>query len=269
MAVIGATNNYKWKGTSYNTYQISSPWVNHLSGNELVDWTDIDAAEQLFAELLDPNTGEPVLVRGTTILVTPAYRHAAHRIVNATQLTFSPDGTPTATLSSNPVGDFRVFDSRLAYRRIMAMGVAGMGKLVRIVPHSIVVGFTIGIAVTIALSQIGEAAHQECRMRFLRRPEVGVDAKVQPKRSAFEPHAATRGQVGGLGLLDQHVHRLGRRRHEKEHADRDLNPPRRPDHRVTFQPPSSRGTVAHAGVPSRPVPLIRASRRDFGERATS
>ena len=26
--VIGVTNNYNWKGTTYNTYQTSSPWVN-------------------------------------------------------------------------------------------------------------------------------------------------------------------------------------------------------------------------------------------------
>jgi MFS superfamily sulfate permease-like transporter len=39
---------------------------------------------------------------------------------------------------------------------LMAMGLTGLGKLANFVPHSIVVGFTIGIAVTIALSQIGE-----------------------------------------------------------------------------------------------------------------
>ena len=122
--VIGATNNYKWKGASYNTYQISGPWVNYISSNELVDWSNVDAAEQLFADILDPNTGEPVLVRGTTLLVMPAYRHAAHRIINATQLSFSPDGSPTATFSANPLGNFRAHDSRLAYRRIVAMGVA-------------------------------------------------------------------------------------------------------------------------------------------------
>ena len=80
--VIGATNNYKWKGTTYNTYQTSTPWINSLATNELVDWTNVDAAEQLFADILDPNTGEPVLVRGTTVLVMPAYRHAAHRVFN-------------------------------------------------------------------------------------------------------------------------------------------------------------------------------------------
>jgi SulP family sulfate permease len=37
------------------------------------------------------------------------------------------------------------------------MGLAALGRYVALVPHSIVVGFTIGIAVVIATSQIGEA----------------------------------------------------------------------------------------------------------------
>jgi hypothetical protein len=121
--IIGATNNYKWKGTSFNTYQVSTPWKNHLTGNELVDWTDVDAVENLFADILDPNTGEPVLVRGTTLLVTPAYRQAANRIVNATQLKFEPSGSGLATLVANPATGLRVHDSRLVYRRVLAMGV--------------------------------------------------------------------------------------------------------------------------------------------------
>ena len=36
------------------------------------------------------NTGEPVLVRGTTVLVMPAYRHAAHRVFNAAEITYTP-----------------------------------------------------------------------------------------------------------------------------------------------------------------------------------
>jgi len=39
---------------------------------------------------------------------------------------------------------------------LMLMGASGLGRLANLVPHSIVVGFTIGIAVTIALSQVGE-----------------------------------------------------------------------------------------------------------------
>jgi hypothetical protein len=122
--VIGATNNYKWKGTTYNTYQTSTPWINSLATNELVDWTNVDKAEQLFADILDPNTGEPVLVSGTTVLVMPAYRLAAQRVFNATQLTFTASGSTTATIAANPLSGYRVSESRLAYRRIIASGIS-------------------------------------------------------------------------------------------------------------------------------------------------
>jgi hypothetical protein len=122
--VIGVTNNYKWKGTTYNTYQTASPWINAMSGNELVDWTSVDAAEQVLADILDPNTGEPVLVRASTLLVMPAYVQAARRIVSATQVTYNVDGTPSVTFQHNPAIDYQVVESRLAYRRILASGVA-------------------------------------------------------------------------------------------------------------------------------------------------
>jgi len=122
--VVGATNTFKWKGASYDTYQTSAPWINVLASNELVDWTQVDAAEQLFANMLDPNTGEPVLVRATTVLVMPAYRHAAHRIFNATEITYSAGGSETATTAVNPMRNYRLEESRLAYRRIIAAGEA-------------------------------------------------------------------------------------------------------------------------------------------------
>ncbi len=125
--VIGTTNNYTWKGASYNTYYATGaggPWVNELASNELVDWTDVDAAEQLFADVLDPNTGEPILVQPDTILVMPAYRHAAARVINAAEIHYTASGQPTTTYSRNPLSSYRVVDSRLVYRRIVASGVA-------------------------------------------------------------------------------------------------------------------------------------------------
>jgi len=128
--VIGVTNNYKWKGTDYNTYSSSgsgSPpdgdWTNQFT-EELADWTDVDAAEQLFADILDPNTGEPVLVGATTVLVMPAYRHAAHRVFNAAEITYTAADAETATTAANPLGNYRVLESRLAYRRVIASGVS-------------------------------------------------------------------------------------------------------------------------------------------------
>src|SRR5499427_2440973 len=51
---------------------------------------------------------------------------------------------------------FLILASMIAGVILTLMGVARLGSLSRLVPHSIVVGFTIGIAVVIALSQIGE-----------------------------------------------------------------------------------------------------------------
>ncbi|MCG8587518.1 MAG: hypothetical protein MI757_22655, partial [Pirellulales bacterium] len=120
--LIGATNNYNSNGTAYDTYQTSSPWVNELSGNELAEWTNVDAAEQLFADMLDPNTGEPILVNPTNVLVSPAYRHAAHRVFKAAEITFTVWSSSTAATSANPLADYSVDVSRLMYRRILNTG---------------------------------------------------------------------------------------------------------------------------------------------------
>jgi hypothetical protein len=122
--LVGVTNNYKWRGTNYNTYQAATPWVNVLSSNALIDWTNVDAAEQLFADILDPNTGEPVLISSNTVLVMPAYRHAAHRVFNAAEIHYAASGSATNTVAANPLGNYRVVESRLAYRRVLSSGVA-------------------------------------------------------------------------------------------------------------------------------------------------
>lgn len=121
--VIGATNNYNWKGTSYNTYQTATPWINTISGNELVDWTSVDQVEQLFAEIVDPATGEPVVVQANAVLVTPAYRHAANRIFNATEIRYTAAGQATVTLAPNPISGYQVESSRLMYARLLNAGV--------------------------------------------------------------------------------------------------------------------------------------------------
>ncbi|MEQ8849077.1 hypothetical protein [Botrimarina sp.] len=122
--IVGVSNPYNYNGVAYDTYQSSGPWVNVITGNELVDWTSVDAAEQLFAEMLDPTTGEPVLLGATTALVMPAYRHAAHRTFNASEVAYAPAGGQSTTVAANPLGSYRVEESRLAYRRVLASGVA-------------------------------------------------------------------------------------------------------------------------------------------------
>ncbi len=61
---------------------------------------------------------------------------------------------------------FLVAASLIAAAMLALMGLFGAGRLVRLVPHSIVVGFTIGIAITIALSQAGEALGLHAKLGY-------------------------------------------------------------------------------------------------------
>ncbi len=56
---LGVNNTYTYNGTNYNTYQTSGNWVNDQS-NPLVDWTQINAALQLFSSMTDQETGQPI-----------------------------------------------------------------------------------------------------------------------------------------------------------------------------------------------------------------
>lgn len=120
--LIGAVNNHKWKGTTYNTYQASTPWKNLLAGAayDLADWTDIDAAEQLFAEMTDPNTGEPVAISGMQLIATPARKHTVNRITNATEVRYTAPGAATETLAPNPVTGYTSTISSWLYSRLQS-----------------------------------------------------------------------------------------------------------------------------------------------------
>ena len=128
--LIGVENNYRWKGTPYDTYYAAAdggPWVNALD-QELVDWTSVDAAEQLFSDILDPNTGEPVLIQASTLLVMPAYRHAAARILHATDLVYGAATDKVRTSYANPYNrTYQFYESRLAYRRLITAGQSADG----------------------------------------------------------------------------------------------------------------------------------------------
>lgn len=102
-------HRYKWRGATYATYQTSTPWINSKTSNALVDWTDIDAVEQLFANMVDPNTGEPINVMADTIVVHPSLEATAMRILDAIGIAYHSQGYPTnaaalATNAPNPIG---------------------------------------------------------------------------------------------------------------------------------------------------------------------
>lgn len=116
---------YKWKGTEYDVFQ-STQWDNTAT-DELVDWTDVDSVEQLFANMLDPVTSEPIIINpaSMTMVVMPAYRHAARRILNATETKYGADSGTVQTMAANTLNRYQLQDAtELAYRRIIASGVA-------------------------------------------------------------------------------------------------------------------------------------------------
>ena len=121
-ALIGHTNNHKWMGTNYDTYQASTPWKNVLAGAgyDLVDWTDIDAAEQLFSEMVDPHTGEPIVIAASQLVACPAKKHHINRVINATEIRYTDSSAPTETLAANPITGYTGTTSALLYGRLQS-----------------------------------------------------------------------------------------------------------------------------------------------------
>jgi len=124
--VLGITNTFRWKGKGYATYcsGANDPYINAVSSNPLGDWESLEKAENLFANMLDPNTREPILIEPDTVLVMPQRRGAAYRLFHPAA-EFSQNVSDTNTLSSvpNPYGHYRVIASRIAYRRLVDHGV--------------------------------------------------------------------------------------------------------------------------------------------------
>lgn len=127
--MIGAVNNYREKRagdsavTARNTfYATGGNWTNAKFSNELEDWESIDAAEQLFADMLDPNTGEPVLIGGRVLFVPPAKAMTARRLLSATEIRVATDTAAKTTISGNPLAGMglRAEVSRLLYRRLIS-----------------------------------------------------------------------------------------------------------------------------------------------------
>ncbi len=129
--VIGALNNYNWRNLSLNTY-LAGPltpglWVNDFAGNELFDWNSFDNAFQKFQDVRNPETGDPILIGGLQLLVPPAKRMTANRIVSATQVR-EVTGT-TETISGNPLPPgVTALSSQLLRDRLAAAGLSTPDK---------------------------------------------------------------------------------------------------------------------------------------------
>ena len=128
--LIGATNTFNWRGTTYNTYNAANaPWINELQGAQydLQDWTQIDAAERLFDDIVDPNTGEAIEIGGTDLVTSYRRKHTANRILNATEIRYINNAANqgpnfranSETVSANPLSSgYKAYSNRRYYRRL-------------------------------------------------------------------------------------------------------------------------------------------------------
>lgn len=119
--ILGIVGTYKQNGTSRNTYSIGGvnlPWKNLLSGNELLNWENIERAEDLFGEMTDPVSGNAVLIEPNAVLVMPPKRHLAHRLFYASSVSYDNGAASTISTIRNPFAKYRLVSSRLAYQQL-------------------------------------------------------------------------------------------------------------------------------------------------------
>lgn len=103
--IIGATNTYKYKGTSYNTYYASTDnqqWTND-SVNALVDWQDINSVLQMFVQMVDPETNLPILINPDALVVSNAQLMTARKIFRDTVVQARTQSQAVVSVGANPV----------------------------------------------------------------------------------------------------------------------------------------------------------------------
>jgi hypothetical protein len=137
-AMIGAANTFKEKRkgdsaavllkTFYSATD-NGRWTNHFDGNPLTDWININYAEQQFAQVTDPNTGEPIILPSSRLVLAPQIRFLelnqllmANAIWKVTNGGFSPAAGAAGvnTIGPNPLQNLGITmaTSRQLYKQL-------------------------------------------------------------------------------------------------------------------------------------------------------
>lgn len=175
--VCGITTVYRRNGGAAEaTYQSD----NTLS-NTLTDWTSIDAAQQKFNVMTDPNTGEPISLSIKTVVVPKALEITANRIVTASMVRTTTNTTQATYNNNNLVQSaYSVRSGQYVYNRTSSNTTwfAGDPKAAFVymqnwplqviqAPSDTEVGFTRDVQVRFRASERGTAAVKD-RRRMLK-----------------------------------------------------------------------------------------------------
>lgn len=124
--VLGALMQYVRNGTGTAAFLTSGAYVNKQTGVPLVDYRDIETAELLLGEQLNPDTGLPIMApTAQHLVVMPFKKWTAQRILNATVVR-SGDITTGAGVQmegASPLSgsNVKIVSSQLIYRRALAL----------------------------------------------------------------------------------------------------------------------------------------------------
>jgi hypothetical protein len=120
ITALSGGHRYHWKDNSIATYGDNSgthSWDNLSASTPLVDWTSVQAAELLAAAIVDPFTGQPVVITPKEIVVAPTLLHTAKAIVRATENRLQVGGYATTgnlvtRVSPNTIPSYDIVSSR-------------------------------------------------------------------------------------------------------------------------------------------------------------
>jgi len=126
-AWIGVTNNYNYKGSTYNTYLTSGNWINDKSGNELITQENVKAAWILFRDMTDQETGTRILTNPNAVLVQREYLDRVTALLGSPNLQYQVTPALADTAIRRAVdgpsiyaGKYEILESPLVYERINA-----------------------------------------------------------------------------------------------------------------------------------------------------
>lgn len=120
-------HRYNWRDVviaSYGDNSGTHTFDNLAASNALVDWSDIDVAEQVFNGLVNPYDGRPILIEPRHLVVTKQLEQTARRILRAGEIRvttpgYATSGSPTQTNVANPYSSkYELKTSRLLASRL-------------------------------------------------------------------------------------------------------------------------------------------------------
>lgn len=112
--VLGISTLYKRNGAAAVATYGSD---NTKTSNALVDWTNVDAMDQLFNAQTDPDTGEPIVITANTVIVPMALLSVAKRILRAGMTIGSASSRETRVDGNSLDHDFTILSNQYVKAR--------------------------------------------------------------------------------------------------------------------------------------------------------